>query len=129
MLNRSDNKDLLERDLLLKDEESSNGWIFHTLTSNNYLKKEQIIAKSNPAAKRDLQTLKKMRITDEFLEISLRLKEFNNEVNEIKKQYYDLVFKINNIIHDFPSLGLKGQCIIEEQLSLKNRIRFSFHLK
>ncbi len=83
-----------------------------------FLDKNKIIAKSHPDGGRDLKILKEILLSDEFMKITNTLKEFEKEVKSIQHLYSDFIYEINRIAYNFPSLGLKGKCSVEKELSL-----------
>lgn len=117
-----DNKGLLDMDLRIKDEVAPGGWVFHVLTSNRYLDEKKILAKSNPVAMNDLKKLKDILLNDDMIKITLDLQRFKKQTQEIEDLYKEFIFSIDNMVHNFQTLGLRGKCYVEDEFSFKNRI-------
>lgn len=94
-----------------------NGWAYPILFSAN--SREKIIAKG-VAGSKSIQNLKKY-MENQLDDIINKLKEFNLEVQKIETKFKDFHKEIIQIIHDYESLGLKGDCRIEIQSSLFKR--------
>jgi len=104
-------------------------WHFYLLKSEKYLPdlkndKGQIttirvIAKSVATSRKSIEILKAILLTEEFVQISKSLKEFDNEIKEIQGLYSEFICEINKIVYNYSSLGLKGKCSVEKELDLK----------
>ncbi|MGD9533904.1 MAG: hypothetical protein AB7V56_09070 [Candidatus Nitrosocosmicus sp.] len=120
--NRMGEKSLLEIDLKVK-EETNNGWVYGVLTSSRFLEESKIIAKS-PLGRRQVEDLRKILLTDDFIEITHILQNFRKEVQEIHDLYYDLIHETNRLVNNFGSLGLKGKCNVELELDFWKKACF-----
>ena len=55
-------------------------------------------------------------------EILQQFRNFNLEINRMKTEFEEFHKGILDIIHDYDSLGLKGNCRVENELDLLKRL-------
>lgn len=114
--------DKIEDDLKIKNYTSENGWVFPILTSA-YIDNKKILAKYIPGGHDNMKKLVSILNTQKYIDISETLKQFESEVKNIQKMYFDFVHDTEKIMIDFPALGLRGRCSIEEELEFKTILR------
>lgn len=115
LLNRSTDRSMNEKDLVIRNNKMPMELVYHTMNSRTYLNNAKSIAKASFDTKK-LETLKNILMSNEFIEVSKTLKEFDMKVKEIQKLYSDFLFDINKIVDKYPSIDLKGKCEVEREM-------------
>jgi hypothetical protein len=80
---------------------------------------DKLIAMSNAVNKAGLRKLKNL-IEGECEETIYRLGEFEQNIDKMRELLNDFHSSIQEISHNIPTLGLKGQCKIEHELSFRS---------
>lgn len=108
-----------ENILKIDGDISERGWNFQILFRSD--SREKIIAKGIPTSFQRVKNLKNY-MENQLEKILRQFQNFNTEINKMKIEFEEFHRGILDIIHDYDSLGLRGNCRVEHELDLLKRV-------